>query len=234
MLKFLLEVLIIFLFCSTFNPLYPATSPFVTAVGASCFSDTAVPRKGFAFGESLAAGVGIPMVSGSGFSNRSMAPPWQKAVIQDYLAKAEGELPPKEYFNVNGRVIPDLVLPGHGLPEYSGHVFTTVDGSSGSAPFFAGILSYLNMKLKRKGFPVIGFANPTLYELYAQDVNHTVFYDIVQGFTAPNPALNAPLCKAGFHASPGFDAASGMGGVYANVLIEKLIEVQAKKMHRNK
>lgn len=78
-------------------------------------------------------------------------------------------------------------LTGHAIPQFDGNVITVTDGSSASSPFFAGILSEINQQLKELGYPPIGFLNPNLYEMYQQDYQHSLFYDIVEGFSAPCP-----------------------------------------------
>jgi len=58
------------------------------------------------------------------------------------------------------------------------------------------------------GQPTLGFMNPLLYTLAA--AHPDAFYDVVVG---DNKCLvhGSPCCSHGFYASPGWDAASGLG-----------------------
>ncbi|HKM86939.1 MAG TPA: Ig-like domain repeat protein [Terriglobales bacterium] len=96
-----------------------------------------------------------------------------------------------------------------------------VGGTSGSSPAMAGIMALVNQKYGRQGQ-----ANFTLYPLAQQ--KPTAFHDITLGSNdspcsdgMPDCTLNANGYYATtiYPAGPGYDQASGLGSVDANVLV---------------
>lgn len=84
------------------SPGFPASSPFVTSVGATLLARAPVPacKAGNVLcprGEVAASGdLGVPVTSGGGFSMLSAAPAYQKDHVAKYLARVDGAaLPPK-------------------------------------------------------------------------------------------------------------------------------------------
>lgn len=59
---------------------------------------------------------------------------------------------------------PDVVTVGHNLITALDGVFQPIDGTSASAPIFAGIVSELNAARARVGKGPLGFLNPFLYQ----------------------------------------------------------------------
>lgn len=57
----------------------------------------------------------------------------------------------------------------------NGH-FSTLGGSSASAPIFAGILAVANAALYAAGLPPVGFVNPALYAIAASTPG--AFFDV--------------------------------------------------------
>ena len=76
----------------------------------------------------------------------------------------------------------------------------TLSGTSASTPTFAGLVSRINDALVAEGRPTVGFINPVLYA-----AGGSVGTDIVKG----NNKKRA--CKAGFPATVGYDAITGLG-----------------------
>jgi hypothetical protein len=206
----------------TLAPDYPATSPYVTAVGGTMFSNVAATRDGASFGEMINCN-GTGMVSGAGMSNRSPLPSWQRQLVASYLES--GGAPPSQYFNASGRAYPDVVLISHVVDSADG----PEDGTSASSPLFAGMVSAINDELLSLGLPVVGWLNPLLYRIFISDPK--VFYDVTLGTTAPCPSCQgAPLCQAGYAAAPGFDVASGVGAPYFDRLKKAIVAIQRSKV----
>merc|ERR1712093_78136 len=118
--------------------------------------------------------------SGGGFSTYTPMPSYQKTAVQGYLSSGVA-LPPSTYFNSSNRGYPDVAALGNNfavyLDSYGG--WTTVGGTSASSPTFAGISSYLNSLSYNKTGKPLGFLNPLLYKMAADQPS--AFTDIVSG-----------------------------------------------------
>merc|ERR1712100_974106 len=108
-----------------FYPQWPASSPYVTAVGATQLKDaimdlTDAPEVCSLYNGTCASG-GVEVAvsqaeayftSGGGFSNVSLRPAFQDAAVSAYLASGV-PLPASHYFNASGRAFPDVAAMGH-------------------------------------------------------------------------------------------------------------------------
>jgi len=165
-----------------FMPEFPASCPFVTAVGATHH----VPEQAVGF-------------SGGGFSDYFARPSYQDNAVNEFL----GKLPKGTYsglFNPNGRGVPDVAVQGSSFRVFIAGRARSIGGTSASAPSFAGFVALLNDGRLRKGLPSLGFLNPLLYSGKAGNG----FNDITVG--------NNPGCGTlGFNATKGWDAITGLG-----------------------
>merc|ERR1712066_631339 len=86
-----------------FHPDFPASSPYVTAVGGTDFAEKSIVGAEKAWS-----------ASGGGFSNHFLAPPYQRKAVSGYLAAASqsGVLPSRSAFNRSGRGYPDVAALG--------------------------------------------------------------------------------------------------------------------------
>eukprot|EP01126_Amoeba_proteus_P006188 TRINITY_DN1214_c0_g2_i2.p1 TRINITY_DN1214_c0_g2~~TRINITY_DN1214_c0_g2_i2.p1 ORF type:complete len:482 (+),score=82.72 TRINITY_DN1214_c0_g2_i2:105-1550(+) len=118
------------------SPTWPATSPFVIAVGG--FDSTLT-------GDSISSG---------GFSNYFSQPSWQKSAVRNYLATNKN-LPPSKQYNASGRAVPDVASFSEDVYVYQGG-WELLAGTSCASPVFAGILTLINDALlsagKKTGF----------------------------------------------------------------------------------
>lgn len=118
---------------------WPASSPWVTAVGAtmgveSGFREIACSTD--AKGPTARASVYQPTItSGGGYSQKVPRPFWQDGALKD----------DRTY-----RGIPDVSLAGHAYVIRNGGQWMPVDGTSASAPAFAGMVSILNAHLNKQ------------------------------------------------------------------------------------
>jgi len=181
--------------CKAFDPTYPASCPHVTAVGATYLESG--NEAGWSY-------------SGGGFSAIWPRPAWQEDAVTAYEGRAT--LPQSSLYNSSGRVTPDVSALGTCYRVFSGGVAVgTLSGTSAATPTFAGMISRVNDALAKAGKPTVGFINPVLYK-----AGGSVGTDIVEG----NNKKRA--CKAGFPATEGFDAVTGLGTPLWSRLLELL------------
>jgi len=179
----------------TFHPDFPASSPYVTAVGGLNFATKSV------IGEESAWDCG-----GGGFSNTFTQPSWQADVVNAYLAEAtaQGVLPSSSLFNSAGRAYPDVSALGGGTNpycvSYSGGTFGGVYGTSAACPVVAGIFSQLNDERLAAGKSSLGWLNQIIYD------NPDCFSDVNDG-----SLNNCYTGYTGFAALDGWDPATGFG-----------------------
>ena len=151
--------------CDTHNkyhPNWPASSPYVTAVGGTTSSNPEVA-------------VGL---SSGGFSNRYTTPPWQTAAVARYLAGPN--VPNRSFFNASGRGFPDIAAQAEGFTVVANFVpMPGVAGTSCASPTAAGVIGLLNDLRLQAGKPTLGFLNPFLYQLA-----HGGLTDITKGASA--------------------------------------------------
>ena len=167
--------------CARFVPHWPASSPWVTAVGA-----TTGPG-----GSEVCADF-----SGGGFSEIFDQPKYQADAVSGYLSKRG--LPSSSYYNASGRGYPDVSAQGEGFVTVWNGLQITSAGTSASAPTFSGIVSLLNERRLGAGKSGLGFLNPMLYN------SASSFNDITSG---SNPGCGTQ----GFPAARGWDPVSGLG-----------------------
>ena len=195
-------------------PAFPATSPYVTAVSATFVDGNAAPRGTGAFpsyGETITSmPLGMLWTTGGGFSSTFKQPAYQKAAVNDYLAK-DVPFPPAGTFNSSGRAYPDVSAIGHNVMNVVGPIDAfPEDGTSASTPIFAGIVSLINSERLAAGKPPVGFINPALYSLHAECSD--AFYDVTVGDNACGNLVCCPR-EYGFTATAGYDVVSGLGSV---------------------
>ena len=216
-------------------PSFPATSPYVTSVGATmgpevsspeitCQSDSTVTLNG-----AVQSGV---ITSGGGFSTYYAAPWYQKDAIAKYFASAAASnqafLGLKGY-NPTGRGYPDVSFVGARYSTFVGGDEAFMFGTSASAPVFAAMISLVNALRAKKGKGPIGFVNPTLYNIgifnqtFWNQLNLTgsatqIYTDITVGNNkccarASNPLTPVVCCPTGFVTAPGWDPVTGWGSM---------------------
>ncbi|KAH8979086.1 subtilisin-like protein [Lactarius akahatsu] len=164
-----------------FAPLFPATCPYVTAVGGTT-----------SFMPEVAASL-----SGGGFSEYFLRPPYQQQAVSTFLNDLGGQY--YGLYNPVGRGIPDIAAQAMTIPFFYKGQETYGKGTGCSTPIVAGIISLLNDHRLSQGKHPLGFLNPWLY-----DGGLKGFNDIVSG---SNPGCNTD----GFSAIVGWDPVTGLG-----------------------
>ncbi|KAH9064391.1 subtilisin-like protein [Lactarius vividus] len=164
-----------------FIPQFPASCPWVTSVGGTTSRDPEIAAS----------------LSGGGFSNYFPRPPYQAEAVPPFL-QTIGNMH-QGLFNPYGRGLPEIAAQGINLVIVLDREYETIDGTSGSTPTVAGIISLLNDYCISKGKPPLGFLNPWLYGKALPGLN-----DITSGW---NPGCGTD----GFPAIIGWDPVTGLG-----------------------
>lgn len=206
-----------------FNPDFPASCPYLTAVGATFLPAGGDPKK-----DQEVAVTRFP--SGGGFSNIYARPSYQDQAVNTFFTQHD---PGYKYYNVSGtnnptaaqtnggiynragRGYPDVSAVGDNVVIFLNGAPTLIGGTSASAPVFAAILNRINEERLAAGKKTVGFVNPTLVSqilskpharrlISSQYANPQAFNDITNG---TNPGCNTN----GFSAVKGWDPVTGLG-----------------------
>ncbi|KAK7053675.1 family S53 protease-like protein [Favolaschia claudopus] len=179
--------------CSSndFIPIFPASCPYVTAVGGTeAFPEIATN------------------LTGGGFSDLFPRPWYQTQAVDSFLQSLPADFPGR--FNRSGRGYPDVSAQGGNLNfVYLGGTYNS-GGTSFSSPIFASILALVNDRLLAAGKPVLGFLNPCIY------ANADAFTDITEGH---NSGYQCPTESVAFDATKGWDSLTGVGSPVFDTLL---------------
>ncbi|KAI0064450.1 subtilisin-like protein [Artomyces pyxidatus] len=166
---------------SMFIPNFPATCPFVTAVGGTTGVN---PEK-------------AASLSSGGFSNYFARPSYQSTVVPSFISSIGTQF--SGLFNTTGRGFPDISAQAENFQIVVSGRTEGVAGTSCASPTAAAVISLLNDFLISQGKPPLGFLNPLLYSTGTAGLN-----DITSG---SNPGCNTK----GFTAVKGWDPVTGLG-----------------------
>ena len=191
--------------CSRFDPGWPATSPYVTSVGATYALSETASESAVSF-------------SGGGFSDYFGTPEWQREAAAAYLANASG-LPKPSFYNASGRGFPDVAALGTNFMVYGQNQFgeaewMPVSGTSCASPTFAALITRVNAARVKAGKGTLGFLNPTLYKL------GRVGQDVTTGSSQDPDCFGFPI--PGFPTAAGWDPVSGLGTPDYSYLVQQL------------
>lgn len=203
---------------SLYSVQYPASSPWVTAVGGTNLRLNPqneiveeIPWNNWVL---MGKYQGDPLIdlwaATSGTSAWFKQPEWQRGVGFDLPA---GNLK-------RGRIVPDVALLADSTPGYayfnSGE-WQLSGGTSAATPLMAGGVAVMNQGLRAKGQSRLGYLNPLLYRLgHREEVRSRVYQDVTSG---NNDTMWQTLGGYGaygtvtpqFMAIPGFDGVTGWG-----------------------
>jgi len=182
-----------------YHPSYPASSPYVTAVGAT--------QGGIIGGDEIvcSSDTGGQITTGGGFSTKYDMPSYQAKAVKEYLESTEGQAAVPGY-NATGRGYPDIAMAGFNYDVVIAGQTFPVSGTSASSPVVAGFASLVNAKLAASGGSSLGFINPTLYKAGSSSFN-----DITSGNN--KCCASKVCCTEGFSATTGWDPLTGLGSV---------------------
>jgi subtilase family serine protease len=212
---------------------FPASSPYVTGVGGTMFTENGgsywSPANGGNAGSALSyipeavwnetAAFGTLAASGGGASAYFTKPAFQtgNGVPSDYsrdvpdVALAAGS-------NHDGYLFCSQGFCTNGFRNAAGNLDVS-GGTSVATPAFAGILALLEQKIGSS----LGNANPVIYGLANSSYAGSVFHDITSGNDNSPCSAGSTGCPAsgaiGYSAAAGYDLASGWGSVDAFHLV---------------
>ena len=186
---------------------FPASSPWVTAVGGTNVALTA--------GNDIARQVvwnnspGLPDAGGGGYSRLFRRPGYQRGFTRS-----------------RRRVVPDVSMLADPYPGYlvycsarpgcvnrvnAGTRGRRLAGRAPGAPLLAGSFALVDAELRTHGYPNLGFANPLLYKIARSKLRHAVFRDVRVG--SNDVFAGKGRGSAAARPERGFDPASGLGSV---------------------
>jgi len=203
---------------------YPASSPWVTAVGGTNLSLTAANTlKDQVVWNDASAEPGA--AGGGGFSTLFKRPGWQTGTV----AKGARALPDVSMladiapgYTVYCSASPDCV------DDTDSNPWQTVGGTSAATPLLAGAFALVDEDLRLHERQDLGFADPLLYTFGRDPADAAAaFSDVTAigndvGPFIPGNGLPLGCCTAG----PGYDEASGWGSV--NVAAFAALALQAQ------
>ncbi len=175
----------------------PASQPYVVSVGGTRLtvnSQTGAYQAESVWNNGLGNGAG-----GGGVSTVWPIPSWQTSV---------STVSSKSHRNV-----PDVALdadPDTGYAIYYNGSWQIFGGTSCAAPLWAAFTACVNQELATAQKPSLGFANPKFYAIGADAAYLTNFHDVTSGDNLY------------YHASAGYDNASGWGSFNGANLYENL------------
>lgn len=216
---------------------YPASSPWVTAVGGTnlLLSSSNQLMDEIVWNDNLATLAYNQMVAGEpfdpaffdnigagtgGVSSLFEAPRYQARIIQTVSNQLQ--------LAIKNRVVPDISAmadPGPGYVYPINGVWSVIGGTSLSTPLTAGGVALMNQQLRQAKKKRLGFLNPTLYRMIESSRGAGVIRDVTLGHndtgpqifyagTMPGPLLLNPYPPLGCcTAQAGFDPASGWGSI---------------------
>jgi len=201
-----------------FNPSFPATAPYVTAVGATQGPENNTPEI------ACTSSTGGGITTGGGFSTVFSSPSYQTTAVANYFATAPN-MPPNSSFVPTGRGYPDVAMMGHNYIISVGGNFSAGSGTSASSPVFAGLITLINDARIQAGKSPLGFLNQIIYNLAS--TTPSAFNDVTSGTNncCAGDQGSAVCCQYGFTATTGWDPLTGWGSVQFPAFSQALINL---------
>jgi kumamolisin len=187
---------------------YPGSDPWVLSCGGTTIGE--VSPTGFAewvWADSFSFG-GSPVISGATGGGVS-------AIFELPSYQVDAGVPASLNDGRHGRGVPDVAAnssPNSGYPIILDGSLSAwpANGTSASAPLWAGLIAVINAALGEN----VGFVNPALYAL-----GSSAFRDIL---AHPGASDNGLFGTAGYPVTPGWDACTGWGGPRGRTLLTGL------------
>jgi tripeptidyl-peptidase-1 len=183
-------------------PSFPASSPYVTAVGGTYGGKYKSVNEDI---ESYFSEEEGWYYSGGGFSVYFDREDWQADAVNNYLNNEDVTLPDSDRYSSTGRGYPDISAQSeYFIIAYEG-AFYSVSGTSCSCPTIAGMFAMINDIRLSNGKTTLGWLNPSLYGLYTDQSKY--FNDIEDGTNEGCDSDDG----VGFESCEGWDPVTGLG-----------------------
>ncbi|KAH8082440.1 subtilisin-like protein [Cristinia sonorae] len=177
-----------------FNPGFPVTCGFLTAVGATQINPGSTVNDPEGACEQV-------IFSGGGFSNVFALPDYQSAAVKGFLKNHPPPFTAAQFNNSgNVRAFPDLSANGANYVIGIDGEFELVFGTSASSPVVGSLITLINDARIAAGKGPVGFINPAIYS----SAFAGAFNDITTGG-------NQGCGTAGFTSTTGWDPVTGVG-----------------------
>jgi len=176
-----------------FNPGFPVTCPFITAVGATQINPGSTVNDPEGACEQV-------IFSGGGFSNFFARPSYQTTAVNNFLKNHPPPFTSAQFNTSASRAFPDLSANGANYVVGIDGTFQLVFGTSCSSPVVASMITLINDARLAAGKGPVGFLNPSIYS----PTFASAFNDITSG---GNQGCGTP----GFTATTGWDPVTGVG-----------------------
>jgi kumamolisin len=201
---------------------FPSSSPWVTSVGGTNL-DLNVQNQIISQTVWNDASAVPGNAGGGGASTLFSRPSWQRGVVAG-----------------GWRAQPDVAMLADVAPGYDvyctatedcrGRGWETFGGTSAATPLMAGGFALIDELLRRHGEQALGLANPMLYRLGRNPTTAAqVYYDVTTGSNDVGPFIRPSEQPLGCcSAEPGYDEASGWGGVNLEGLAQQALTLHPK------
>ena len=182
--------------------MFPATSPYVTAVGGTSLSLNS--SGGYGAESAWSSG-------GGGLSTQLTEPPYQSGIVSSSVD------------STGNRAVPDVAYvadPNTGVAIYYGGSWIVVGGTSVGAPQWAGLIALANQGRVSAGEATFGVSSSTPYGI------NSALYQLAGGTSYTNSNGDYHDITTGSNGHPaltGYDLATGLGSPVANQLIPNLV-----------
>lgn len=190
------------------NVVYPASSPWVTAVGGTNLLLYADGRYKSEFGwEDSTSSNG----TSGGLSKYYTAQPWQSAAI--------GNLTAVGYLGLIGtrRAIPDISMIAENFMINPNGYWEAGQGDSFSAPLFSGLLALANQARAEKNLPPVGLVTEKLYSMaYSPHQGQAPLTSVISPLTLPAGG------ESSLGGGPHWNDITGLGSPYAPLFVQAL------------
>jgi tripeptidyl-peptidase-1 len=211
-------------------PQFPASSPYVTAVGGTNGPQYEHPEIACMSGLFANA---PSITTGGGFSDVYNAPSYQIAYQREWVKKVNNTIQEPYYnsstlrlfgvdmipgvYNSSMRGYPDISFIAHSYQVFINGEIQGIDGTSASCPVFAALVNLVNYRRKLAGNSTMGWLNPFLYKKSSSFVKDiTVGHNNCTAVIKINDNRFINCCKHGFSATPGWDPVTGLGSLNWN------------------
>ena len=201
-----------------FETEFPASCPFVTAVGGTTDMVDEVGATKKTLAGSGIGGSGFT-ASGGGFSALFPRPDYQNGIVDKYIS----DHVPKDYesksgYNASGRGVPDVSAFSSNVLANVAGLAIGIGGTSAATPIWGAVVALLNDYQAGEGKPALGFLNPWLYEL------QTGLKDITGGGNNAGDCMEeCDLPETpGYDVATGWDPVTGLGSPNVGLLMEVL------------